>query len=70
MSVDDEIRILGETIGIQQARGDAFRAMTTASRHMRAAMGFLEPVQDERAHRAVKHLLDAIGELASIEVPK
>lgn len=70
MSIEDEIRLLETAIDLQSVRGDAFRSMTTASRHMRAAAGFLENVTDERAQRAMRLLLDAVRELADIEVPR
>lgn len=70
MSIDDEIAALKHTIDVQEARGEDFRSMTLASRHMRAAAGFLEHVSDPRAQKATQLLLDAITSLTSIDVPE
>jgi hypothetical protein len=70
MSHDDENEVLKGVIALQERRSLAFRSMTSASQHMRSAAGLLEGVRDERAQRAMQHLLDAVTELTSIEVPR
>lgn len=69
MSHDDQLRALKATIDVQQGRCEDFKAMTSASRHMRSAAGLLESVSDPRAQQAMRLLLDAITSLTSIDVP-
>jgi hypothetical protein len=67
---DEDLGVLQNVIDLQQRRGDDLRSMTQASRHMRAAAGLIENLDDERAVRATTLLLEAARLLVEIERPR
>lgn len=69
MSIEEDIVALKFTVASQLEKGDDFRALTIASRHMRAAALALEDCTDPRGERAINLLLGAIAEIRDPEEP-